>query len=296
MESGANYEFQTIAKAITYIQNNFKKQPSLEEVAESVHVSPYHFQRMFTEWAGISPKKYLKHISAMFAKTLMKGGNFTLSEVSYLTGLSGTGRLHDLFVTMEAMTPGEYNSGGEQVEIEYGYYSTPFGEVLLAATAKGICKLSFIDNQIIGKENVPMKKTAFSELQGEWPGASFKEDEGKNEFLVQRIFSDELFYDEEDKLKLNIKGTPFQLKVWEALLKIPQGSMATYNQVSELIGKPGASRAVGAAIGKNPVAMLIPCHRVINQSGALSGYRWNPERKLSILNWEQCQTFHDEVA
>ena len=291
------YDYQRVAEAIKYIQDNFKRQPELEEVADAVHLSPYHFQRMFTAWAGLSPKKYLQFISGEFAKKLMNGGDFSLNRVAYETGLSGSSRLHDLFVSMEAMTPGEYKDGGRSLEITYGYYDTPFGEVLLANTRKGICKLAFVDSKKIAEDrSVPLRVSALAELTKEWPNATIVPDEGAYDLLVRRIFSQDLFKDKKNKVKLNIQGTPFQIKVWEALLKIPAGELASYNQVAEMIWRPLASRAVGTAIGRNPVAVLIPCHRVIKRAGGISGYRWDPDRKLAILNWEHCQAFtEDEI-
>ncbi len=296
MTESSEYDYFRIAKAINFVQENFRDQPGLEEIADAAHLSPHHFQRMFTSWAGISPKKYLQYISASFAKTLMKGGNFTLSNIAYATGLSGTSRLHDLFITLEAMTPGIYKSGGESVNIKYGFYPTPFGEILLANTDKGICKLSFVTKkELDGDKAVPMRISALSELKEEFPNANIQEDGGSCELLVKRIFSPELFSDSSEMIRLNVKGTPFQVKVWEALLKIPVGELASYNQVAEVIRKPTASRAVGSAIGKNPVAVLIPCHRVIRQAGGIGGYRWDPTRKMTILNWEQCQVFDEQL-
>ncbi len=291
-----DYDYHRIAKAIQFVQEHFKEQPSLEEIAEKVHLSPYHFQRIFTTWAGISPKKYLQFVSANFAKNLMKGGSFSLENVAHETGLSGTSRLHDLFINIEAMTPGEYKEGGKGKTISYGFYMTPFGEVLMANTEKGICKLSFVPIQRTEDDkDILLRHSSVAELKKEWPHANFHEDSGEYELLVRRIFSDQLFQEHKgEKIKLNVRGTPFQLKVWEALLKIPFGEIASYNQVAELIGHSSASRAVGSAIGKNPVAILIPCHRVIKQSGGISGYRWDPERKLSILNWEACHLMDDD--
>ena len=281
-----SFDYQRIATAIAYIYENFKQQPDLEEVAEAVHISPYHFQRMFSRWAGVSPKKFLQFISVRFAKDLMKGGNFSLSDISFETGLSGTSRLHDLFINIEAMTPGEYNAGGKGLNISYGVYHTFFGKVMLATTAKGICNLNFIEEE----------EEAASLLQKEWPNAVLHRDDAAHELLVNRIFNPGDKDNDRRLIQLNIKGTPFQLKVWEALLKIPERSVVSYNQVAEMIHQPTASRAVGSAVGKNPVGVLIPCHRVIKKVGGIGEYHWGPQRKLMLLSWEQCQGLKEEIA
>jgi AraC family transcriptional regulator of adaptative response/methylated-DNA-[protein]-cysteine methyltransferase len=285
-------DYGRIEKALVYINDHFQSQPTLEEVAGQVHLSPYHFQRMFTQWAGISPKKYLQFISTGFAKSLLKGGDFTISEVTHATGLSGTSRLHDHFVQLEAMTPGQYKSGGKDLKIAYGFYDSPFGELLLARTSRGICRIEFVSKETLaGNRNVFFRNSALEKVQSEWPNAEFEIDQADAQKLVDKIFNPEMTKSDES-IKLHLKGTPFQIKVWEALLNIPFGETGTYQQVASAIQNPGASRAVGSAIGSNPVAFLIPCHRIIRQSGGLSGYRWSPERKLSILNWEQCHIFH----
>lgn len=276
------YDYNRIASAIDYIHNNFKDQPQLEEVAEAVHLSPYHFQRMFTNWTGISPKKFLQYLTTRFAKDMMKGGNYSISTVTYKAGLSGSSRLHDLFVSIEGMTPGEYNSRGRKLRITYGFYDTFFGQVLIATTSKGICSLFFTNND---------ENQALTDLMNEWPEALLDRDDQAHIFLVRSIFEKQNAG--KDKIRLNIKGTPFQLKVWEALLRIPEGAMASYDQVAEMIWRPKASRAVGSAIGKNPVALLIPCHRVIKKVGGIGNYHWGEQRKRAILTWEHCQTLKD---
>ncbi len=289
-------EYETIAKAITFIQDNFKRQPSLGEIAEIAQQSPAQFTKMFSAWAGISPKQYLQHVCSSFAKSLMKGGNFEPGEVARLTGLKDAGRLNDLFLSVESMTLETYNNAGSNLVIKYGYYDTPFGEILIASTDKGICKLSFVELRKVEGRYIPLRQSMLFELEKEWPAAAFLEDQGANEFLVRRIFGDQPFSEETANIKLNVKGSPFQIKVWEALLRIPRGGMTTYTEVAKLIGQPKAARAVGTAVGRNPIALLIPCHRVIKQSGSLSGYRWTSERKLSILNWEKCQIYRHNVA
>lgn len=273
-------DFQRIAQAIHYIHTNFKTQPSLEEVAEKVHLSAFHFQRLFTEWAGISPKKYLQYTSLHFAKSLMTGGNYSISKTAYETGLSGSSRLYDLFVNIEGITPGEYKEQGANIFITYGFAGSPFGPVMIATTPRGICKLSFYNDE----------NAILQELKDEWPKSQMTRNDEESAQFASAIFSQK----KSSPIKLNVKGTSFQLKVWEALLSIPEGKIAAYNQVADLVGQSSASRAVGSAIGKNPVALLIPCHRVIKKVGGIGEYRWNSDRKLSLLSWEMCQTVNRE--
>ncbi|MES2732381.1 MAG: methylated-DNA--[protein]-cysteine S-methyltransferase [Bacteroidota bacterium] len=266
-------DYQKIEKAIEFIQANLKAQPVLDEVAEAIHLSPFHFQRLFTKWAGVSPKKFLQYLSLNYAKDLLKEGNSPLSEVAYEVGLSGGSRLHDLFVTMEAMTPGEYKNQGEQLVIRYSFHTSHFGDFILASTPKGICHLSFVENPELG----------LSLLRQEWPKAQFIHLPETNEPFAKAIFNGEKSL---SPIPLNLKGTPFQLKVWDALLRIPEGQLSSYSQMAECIGEPTASRAVGTAIGSNPIAYLIPCHRVIRKVGGLGGYRWGITRKVAMIGWE----------
>lgn len=273
MEQEQN-NFNRIAKAIGYIKVNFKSQPGLEEVAEQIHVSPFHFQRMFTEWAGVSPKKFLQYLTLEHAKKMLKESKATLFDTAFETGLSGTGRLHDLFINIEVMTPGEYKNGGENLLINYSFAESPFGNILVASTSKGICYIAFADDD----------KIALNELHKHFPNAHFQQ-------MVDLIQQNALFIFTHDwkklhQIKLHLNGTNFQLKVWETLLKIPMGKLSTYGTIAEKIKNPAASRAVGTAIGCNPVAYLIPCHRVIQSSGALGSYRWGTTRKTAIIGWE----------
>ncbi|MCI0611740.1 methylated-DNA--[protein]-cysteine S-methyltransferase [bacterium] len=266
--------FDRIAKAIEYLNVNFKNQPSLEEVAEKVHVSPYHFQRMFTDWAGVSPKKFLQYLSIEYAKRLLKDEQATLFEASHETGLSGTGRLHDLFINIEGMTPAEYKNGGKNLFINYSYADSPFGTVLVASTHKGICHLAFADDE----------KKALEFLTNQFPNATFKQ---KLDFIQQNalfVFTHD--WDKLNEIKLHLKGTEFQIKVWESLVKIPSGKLSTYGKIADQIANPKASRAVGSAIGDNPVAYLIPCHRVIQSTGTIGQYHWGSSRKAAIIGWE----------
>ena len=269
-------DFERIEKAILFIKEHFKEQPSLDEVARHVYVSPYHFQRLFKDWAGVSPKKFLQYISIEHAKALLKN-HASLADVSFETGLSGTSRLHDLFVNIEGMTPGEYKNGGESLAIQYSFAETPFGDVLLASTQKGICHIAFTQ----GGDN------ALEELKAKFPNAAF---ENKTNVLQQSAL--DVFRgntSNPDKIKLHLKATPFQLKVWQALLRIPQGSLSTYSSIAQTIAAPKAQRAVGTAIASNPVAFLIPCHRVIRSTGIIGEYHWGPASKTAIIGWESAK-------
>ena len=272
-------DYQRIEKAITFITNNFREQPSLDEVAQQVHLSPFHFQKLFKKWAGVSPKKFLQFISIEHSKNLLKEKN-SLSEVSHNLGLSGTSRLHDLFVNIEGMTPGEFKNGGENLIINYSYSDTPFGKVIIASTVKGICHLMFIENE----------KDGFAELVSNFPNAKFIPQSDNHQINALKICQKNNSSEILEKIKVHLKGTPFQLKVWQALLQIPKGGVSNYSTVAELINNKNASRAVGTAIGKNPIAYLIPCHRVIQSTGMFGGYRWGTPRKTAILGWEMAQT------
>lgn len=274
METQDKINFDRIAEAIGYIKSNFKAQPNLDEVAEKVHLSPFHFQRMFTDWAGVSPKKFLQYISIEHAKSLLKEERITLAETTFETGLSSTGRLHDLFINIEGMTPAEYKHGGKNLTINYSYADSPFGNILVASTGKGICHLSFVDDEL----------KALDELKCQFPNAQFHQ---KTDFLQQNalfVFSHD--WSKLNEIKLHLKGTEFQLKVWQSLIKIPSGQLSTYGQIAEAIDNPKASRAVGSAIGDNPVAYLIPCHRVIQSTGHFGQYHWGSNRKTAIIGWE----------
>ncbi|HTQ27331.1 MAG TPA: methylated-DNA--[protein]-cysteine S-methyltransferase [Puia sp.] len=266
-------DFERIEKAILYIRDHFKLQPDLDEVARQVHMSPFHFQRMFKEWAGVSPKKFLQYISLGHAKQLLKEQH-SLADASFETGLSGTGRLHDLFISIESMTPGEFKQGGEGLEINYQFAETPFGRVLMASTPKGICYMAFTDRD----------KEGLEELKSHFPRAGFHHAGDEQQQRALHVF--QLGGKPHSRLTLHLKGTPFQLKVWEALLRIPTGNLTTYAKIAASIGAPGASRAVGTAVAGNPVAYLIPCHRVIRSTGVLGEYHWGAGRKTAMIGWE----------
>lgn len=274
MTEQEHINYSRIAAAIDYIKANFKDQPSLDEIAETVHLSNFHFQRLFTDWAGVSPKKFMQYISIEYAKQLLKEKQATLFDTAYETGLSGTGRLHDLFITIEGMTPGEFKNGGGNLSINYSFAESPFGKLLVASTSKGICHMAFFSNE----------QQALSILTSRFPNATYNQ-------VVGKIQQDALFIFQNDwsklnQIKLHLTGTPFQLKVWETLLKIPTGNLTTYGAIAKKIDRPKASRAVGTAIGNNPVAFLIPCHRVIQSSGNIGGYMWGTTRKTAIIGWE----------
>ena len=267
-----------IAEAIGYINDNFKSQPQLEEVAEKVALSPFHFQRLFTEWAGVSPKKFLQYLTIEHAKKMLSDNKATLFDTAIETGLSGTGRLHDLFINIEGMTPGEYKNGGETLSINYSFAESPFGDILVASTAKGICHMAFADD----------KHKALDILKAKFPNASYTQVVDIMQQNALFIFSHD--WEKLGQIKLHLKGTEFQLKVWETLLRIPMGKLATYGTIAKQIQAPNASRAVGTAIGDNPVAFLIPCHRIIQSTGVFGNYHWGSVRKTAMIGWEAAKT------
>jgi AraC family transcriptional regulator, regulatory protein of adaptative response / methylated-DNA-[protein]-cysteine methyltransferase len=269
--------YHRIAEAIEYINANFKEQPNLDEVAKKIHLSPFHFQRLFSEWAGTSPKRFLQYTSVEYAKKLLKENQATLFETAYETGLSGTSRLHDLFINIEGMTPAEYKNGGRNLIINYSFAESTFGNIIVASTVKGICYMAFADSQSV----------AFAKMQNHFPNASFRQIVDLIQQNALHIFRHD--WTKLNKIKLHLKGTGFQLKVWETLLKIPMGQLTTYGTIASQIEKPTASRAVGTAIGNNPVAFLIPCHRVIQATGIFGGYMWGNTRKTAIIGWEAAQ-------
>jgi AraC family transcriptional regulator of adaptative response/methylated-DNA-[protein]-cysteine methyltransferase len=267
-----NYE--RIARAIEYLKLHFKRQPSLEEVAEYVYLSPFHFQRMFTEWAGVSPKKFTQYLSVEYAKSLLKEKQASLFDAALETGLSGTGRLHDLFMKIEGMTPGEYKNGGAALSINYSFAESPFGSLILAATPKGLCYLAFVGD----------REKAFLELQQQFPNARYQQ-------VLDMMQQNALYFFTQDwntleQVKLHLKGTPFQLKVWEALLHIPMGELTSYGKIAVAAHAERAFQAVGTAVGSNPVSFLIPCHRVIKSTGEFGEYHWGSTRKLAMIGWE----------
>lgn len=280
METQNEIDYNRIAQAIEFLRLNHKRQPSLDEAAAHVHLSPFHFQRMFKDWAGVSPKQFLQYLSIEHAKSILKDKQASLFDTAYETGLSGTGRLHDLFIKIEGMTPGEYKNGGGQLTINYSFAESPFGTLLVASTGKGICYMAFVDTDT---------GTAFAGLQKHFPNASYHQ-------FVDAIQQNAIFIFTQDwsklsDIKLHLKGTPFQLKVWETLLKVPMGGLVTYRALAGNLQNPNASRAVGSAVGDNPVAFLIPCHRVIRSTGETGQYHWGSQRKNAMIGWEAARVF-----
>ncbi|MEO6696048.1 MAG: methylated-DNA--[protein]-cysteine S-methyltransferase [Ignavibacteria bacterium] len=263
--------YYRIAKSIEFIKENFRSQPDLNEIAKNVYLSPHHFQRMFTDWAGVSPKKFIQFMSLGHAKNILIHQQATLSDAAFETGLSGTGRLHDLFVSIDGMTPGEFKNGGENLNINFSFNESPFGLYLVASTPKGICNLQFIED----------KNSAIENLKLQWFNADIKEMTDVNHDRVTNFFLND--FQKTEKIKLHLKGTEFQLKVWQALLNIPEGHLRSYANISNNVCTEKASRAVGSAIGKNPVAYIIPCHRVIKKSGHFGEYRWGTTRKIAMI-------------
>jgi AraC family transcriptional regulator of adaptative response/methylated-DNA-[protein]-cysteine methyltransferase len=275
MKTQQEIDYTRIAQAIGFFRENFKAQPKLDEVAEHVNLSPFHFQRMFKDWAGVTPKQFLQYLSVEHAKEILKHEDANVFNTALETGLSGGGRLHDLFIKVEGMTPGEYRNGGAMLQINYSFADTPFGKVIVASTAKGVCHMAFVDE---GEEK------ALEQLKANFPNAVYNQ-------LVDRTQQNALFiftqdWNRLDEIKLHLKGTDFQIKVWEALLKVPAGGLTTYASLAKKAGSENAYRAVGTAVGSNPVAFLIPCHRVIKSTGEIGQYHWGSTRKNAIIGWE----------
>ena len=270
-------DYQRIAQAIDFINANAKQQPSLEEIAGHLHLSPFHFQRLFSQWAGVTPKKYLQILTVDRAKQLLAQSK-SLLDVSDSVGLSSSSRLHDHFVQLEAASPGEYKAGGADMGIQYSVADSPFGDVFIAVTPRGICKLSFMSNNI---------DQHIADLHGQWPNARLIKQISETTKMVEALFAGEQNINE--PLSLYVRGTNFQVNVWRALLQIEPGCINSYGQVATAVGRPKASRAVGTAIGSNPVGFFIPCHRVLQQNGKIGGYLWGETRKHAIHAWESAR-------
>ncbi|MBT6319795.1 MAG: methylated-DNA--[protein]-cysteine S-methyltransferase [Porticoccaceae bacterium] len=271
-------DYQRIAQAIEFINANAKQQPSLENIAAHLHLSPFHFQRLFSQWAGVAPKKYLQILTVDRAKQLLAQSK-PLAEVSDSVGLSGSSRLHDHFVQLEAASPGEFKAGGAGMEIRYSVIGGPFGDAFIAVTPRGICKLSFLSNNNIEQQIV--------DLNAQWPAAKLVNQASETTRMVEALFAGKQTIN--GPLSLYVKGTNFQINVWRALLQIEPGCINSYAQVAAAVGKPKAYRAVGTAIGSNQVAFFIPCHRVLQQSGQIGGYLWGETRKHAIHAWESAR-------
>ena len=270
--------YEKIERAIRYINDNKRTQPSLEEIASVINLSPFHFQRLFRQWVGITPKRFLQFLTIDHAKQLLKDAS--VFDVSLEIGLSSQSRLHDHFVTLEGVTPGQFKKSGQDMKMVYGLSVCPFGRVFIAATDRGICQLSFIVKHDYDAE--------LEALQNNWPNANLTENNALIESLSEKIFNIDNGINE--KFNLLIQGSNFQVKVWESLLQIPTGLAFSYQQVANSIEMPTGARAVANAIAKNPIAYLIPCHRVIRSTGVISGYRWGAERKQALIAWESAQT------
>jgi AraC family transcriptional regulator of adaptative response/methylated-DNA-[protein]-cysteine methyltransferase len=273
-------DYARIEAAIHYVDEHFLEQPTLAEIAAHAGLSESHFQRLFTRWAGISPKRFLQAITAGYARELLRDS--TVLDAAYAAGLSSPGRLHDLTVTIHAMTPGEIRAGGEGLQIAWAFHDTPFGEVLAGATGRGVCWMAFVEPE--GRES------ALAALKAEWPAAAYIEDASPTAAAVGQAFEGLAG----GPVALHVSGSNFQVRVWEALLGIAPGTVQAYDDIANRIDNPGAVRAVGSALGRNPVAYLIPCHRVIRKTGAFGGYRWGTARKRAILAWESAR--HAEPA
>lgn len=268
-------DYQRMADTLDWLSRHFHEQPSLAEIASRAGASPYHFQRLFSRWVGLSPKKYVQFLTLERARACLDASDSVLGA-AFAAGLSGPGRLHDLFVSIESVTPGEYKRGGAGLVIRHAVHDSPFGPCLLMHTERGICGLAFLDKGDDGR--------TLAEMAARWPNAHLVADAGPGAELAARVFSRPGTGDE--PLTVLLHGTPFQIQVWQALLRIPSGTVASYQSLANYVGKPNASRAVGTASGANPISYLIPCHRVIRKSGALGGYRWGLGRKLAMLSQE----------
>jgi AraC family transcriptional regulator of adaptative response/methylated-DNA-[protein]-cysteine methyltransferase len=273
-------DYQRIEKAIAFLDEHFLEQPELPAVARAAHMSEFHFQRVFTRWAGISPKRFLQFLTVEHAKQQLLRAKPVL-DAALDSGLSSPGRLHDLFVAAEAVTPGEFKSRGAGVQISYGFHATRFGECLIGVTQRGVCWLGFLSNE-------KHRRDALAELRGHWLGAEINHDPDETAKSVRQIFGP-LSNGGRGSLSLLLMGTNFQIKVWQALLRIPAGTLVSYDTIAEAVCSKNAARAAGAAIGQNSIAYLIPCHRVIRKTGALGGYRWGETRKRAMLAWESAR-------
>jgi len=274
--SSAAADYDVVRRAIAHIKGNWRTQPEIEQIAEAAGVTPTELHHLFRRWAGLTPKAFLQALTLDSARNLLRDSASVL-DASYEVGLSGPGRLHDLFVTHEAMSPGEWKTGGEGLTVYYGFHPALFGTALVMATDRGLCGLAFADP---GEE-----KAAIADMRGRWPRANYVEDSARTAPLCARIF-DKKLWREDRPLRVVLIGTDFEVRVWETLLRVPMGRATTYSDIANHIGRPKAPRAVGAAVGKNPISFVVPCHRVIGKSGELTGYHWGLTRKRAMLGWE----------
>jgi AraC family transcriptional regulator of adaptative response/methylated-DNA-[protein]-cysteine methyltransferase len=270
------HDYDLVKHTLAFISENWREQPSLETLADQAGLSPTHLQRLFTRWAGLSPKAFLQAVTLDHARGLLRD-SASILDASYELGLSGPGRLHDLFVTHEGMSPGIYKAHGRGLNIQYGFHDCPFGRALILITSEGLAGLAFADH---GKE-----KSALADMTSRWPEATYVEDQQATASYAKRIFESERWQPDQP-LRIVFIGSDFEIRVWETLLRIPFGKASTYSDIASHIGKPKAARAVGAAVGKNPISFVVPCHRVLGKSGGLCGYHWGLTRKRAILGWE----------
>ena len=276
-EAAADYEI--VRKAIGHIRGHWREQPEIGAIAEAAGVTPTELHHLFRRWAGLTPKAFLQALTLDGARQLLRDSASVL-DASYEVGLSGPGRLHDLFVTHEAMSPGEWKSGGEGLTMYFGFHPSPFGKALIVATDRGLAGLAFADP---GKE-----RATLADMRRRWPKANCVEDNARTGPIAQRVFNSRQWR-QEQPLRVVLIGTDWEVRVWEALLQIPMGRLTTYSGLAGKVSKPAAARAVGAAVGKNPIAFVVPCHRVIGKAGALTGYHWGITRKRAMLGWEAGQ-------
>jgi len=276
LPDGPTADYERVRRIVSYISERWREQPSLDDIAAHVGLSTTHVHHLFRRWCGLTPKAFLQAITLDNAKALLASSASVL-DTTYELGLSGPGRLHDLFVTHEAMTPGDYKAGGAGLTMQVGFHPSPFGEAILVATERGLAGLGFVDGG--------NREAALADMKRRWPKAAYVEDAAATAPLARRIF-DPRAWQSDRPLRIVLIGTDFEVRVWETLLRIPVGRATTYSAIADRIGRPTASRAVGAAVGKNPISFVVPCHRVLGHSGALTGYHWGLTRKQAILGWE----------
>ena len=270
-------DYERVANVIRFLDRHHTEQPDLHQLASAAGLSPFHFHRLFSAWAGVTPKDFLQCLTLEHVKHLLRNGD-NVFDAALNAGLSGPGRLHDLCVTLEAASPGEMKNGGAGMQIEYGFAETPFGQALIAETKRGICHLSFVDGH--------GRNSARNLLTSQWSNAKLNRNDARIAELSAKIFTQVRDRASRPTLRAFVRGTPFQLRVWRALLRVPSGSLTTYGRLAQAIGQSQAARAVGSAVGANPIAFIIPCHRVIRETGALGNYHWDPIRKRAIVGWE----------
>jgi AraC family transcriptional regulator of adaptative response/methylated-DNA-[protein]-cysteine methyltransferase len=287
-------DYDTVRRILSYITNNWRQQPTIEAIADAAGATPTDVHHLFRRWCGLTPKAFLQAITLDNAKGLL-AASASILDTSLEVGLSGPGRLHDLFVTHEAMSPGEWKAGGEGLRLSYGFHPSPFGEALIVATERGLAGLGWVSNSLDGGKVVGGRAEALADMMRRWPHADYRFDPQATAAYATRIF-EPASWSPQTPLRVVLIGTDFEVRVWQTLLRIPVGCATTYSDVADHIGKPTAARAVGAAVGKNPISFVVPCHRVIGKSGALTGYHWGLTRKRAILGWEAGQVAGGEAA